>query len=167
MTLATKQPSDSIPGRPRSPPKAGFFIFAIAAGKAQNDPTFALRGALAPVKPGHHAAVTEPKAFGALLRAIDGYAGERVSCAVLRLLPLAFVRPGELCLAEWAEFDLDRAPCSTRCSACESTRSSISSLRPWSPGLTTTGRSILAQMAVLPAYRARPPVAVPGTNNCD
>jgi len=27
-----------------------------------------LRGALAPVKGGHHAAVTEPKAFGALLR---------------------------------------------------------------------------------------------------
>jgi integrase len=83
------------------------FRFAIAAGKAQHDPTIALRGALAPVKPGHHAAVTESKAFGALLRAIDGYAGEPVSCAALKLLPLVFVRPGELRLAEWAEFDLD------------------------------------------------------------
>jgi integrase len=85
------------------------FRYAIAAGKAQHDPTVALRGALAPVKPGHHAAVTEPKAFGALLRAIDGYAGEPVSCAALKLLPLVFVRPGELRLAEWAEFDLDDA----------------------------------------------------------
>jgi integrase len=85
------------------------FRYAIAAGKAQNDPTIALRGALAPVKPGHHAAVTEPKAFGALLRAIDGYAGEPVSCAALKLLPLVFVRPGELRLAEWAELDLDGA----------------------------------------------------------
>ena len=85
------------------------FRYAIAAGKAQHDPPIALRGALAPVKPGHHAAVTEPKAFGALLRAIDGYAGEPVSCAALKLLPLVFVRPGELRLAEWAEFDLDGA----------------------------------------------------------
>ena len=85
------------------------FRYAIAAGKAQHDPTIALRGALAPVKPGHHAAVTEPKAFGALLRAIDGYAGEPVSCAALKLLPLVFVRPGELRLAEWAELDLDGA----------------------------------------------------------
>ena len=85
------------------------FRYAIATGKAQHDPTIALRGALAPVKPGHHAAVTEPKAFGALLRAIDGYAGEPVSCAALRLLPLVFVRPGELRLAEWAELDLDGA----------------------------------------------------------
>jgi integrase len=43
------------------------------------------------------------------LRAIDGYAGEPVSCAALKLLPLVFVRPGELRLAEWAEFDLDGA----------------------------------------------------------
>ena len=81
--------------------------YAVATGRATHDPTAALRGALAPVKGGHHAAVTEPKAFGALLRAIDGYAGEPVTRAALRLLPLVFVRPGELRLAEWAEIDLD------------------------------------------------------------
>jgi integrase len=83
--------------------------YAVATGRATHDPTAALRGALAPVKGGHHAAVTEPKAFGALLRAIDGYGGEPVTRAALRLLPLVFVRPGELRLAEWAEFDLDAA----------------------------------------------------------
>lgn len=83
--------------------------YAIATGRAENDPTAALRGALAPVQGRHHAAVTEPKAFGALLRAIDGYEGEPVTRAALRLLPLVFVRPGELRHAEWSEVDLDAA----------------------------------------------------------
>ena len=81
--------------------------YAIATGRAENDPTAALRGALAPSKGGHHAAVTEPKAFGALLRAIDGYEGEPVTRAALRLLPLVFARPGELRHAQWSEIDLD------------------------------------------------------------
>mgnify|MGYP001043545420 CR=1 FL=1 len=83
--------------------------YAIATGRAENDPTAALRGALAPVQGRHHAAVTEPKAFGALLRAVDGYEGEPVTRAALRLLPLVFVRPGELRHAQWSEVDLDAA----------------------------------------------------------
>jgi len=85
------------------------FRFAVATGRAKRDPTADLRGALAPVRGNHHPAIIEPKAFGALLRAIDGYPGEPVTRAALRLLPLVFTRPGELRLAEWAEFDLDRA----------------------------------------------------------
>ena len=85
------------------------FRFAVATGRAKRDPTADLRGALAPVKTNHHPAIIEPKAFGALLRAIDAYPGEPVTRAALRLLPLVFTRPGELRLAEWAEFDLDRA----------------------------------------------------------
>lgn len=83
--------------------------YAIATGRAENDPTTALRGALAPVQGRHHAAVTEPKVFGALLRAIDGYEGEPVTRAALRLLPLVFVRPGELRHAQWREIDLAAA----------------------------------------------------------
>jgi len=83
--------------------------YAIATGRATHDPTTALRGALASTKRQHHAAIIEPKAFGALLRAIDGYEGEPVTRAALRLLPLVFTRPGELRNAEWAEFDLDGA----------------------------------------------------------
>jgi len=83
--------------------------YAIATGRAENDPTAALRGALAPVQGRHHAAVTEPQAFGALLRAIDGYEGEPVTRAALRLLPLVFVRPGELRHAQWSEIDLAAA----------------------------------------------------------
>jgi integrase len=83
------------------------FRYALSTGRAAHDPTPALRGALAPPAGGHHPAITEPKAFGALLRAIDGYTGEPVTRAALRLLPLVFVRPGELRHAEWAEIDLD------------------------------------------------------------
>ena len=44
-----------------------------------------------------------------MLRAIDGYEGGIVVASALRLAPLVFVRPGELRLAEWSEFNLDGA----------------------------------------------------------
>ena len=85
------------------------FRYAIATGRATNNPTEALRGALPPVKGHHFAATTDPKELAAILRAMDGYEGTPpVSCA-LRLAPLVFVRPGELRKAEWAHIDLDGA----------------------------------------------------------
>lgn len=50
-----------------------------------------------------------PKSLGGLLRALDGYTGDAVTCAALRLAPLVFVRPGELRHAEWSEIDLNAA----------------------------------------------------------
>jgi integrase len=85
------------------------FRYAIATGRAERDPSPDLRGALPPVKEKHHAAITEPKAIGELMRAIDGYEGTLVTKCALRLAPLVFVRPGELRKAEWQEFDLDGA----------------------------------------------------------
>jgi integrase len=85
------------------------FRYAIATGRAERDPSTDLRGALAPVKVVHLAALTEPKAIGDLLRVIDGYEGHFITKSALRLAPLVFVRPGELRAAEWAEIDLDRA----------------------------------------------------------
>jgi len=85
------------------------FRYAMATGRAERDPAADLRGALAPVMETHYAAITDPKAIGALLRAIDGYRGDLPTRCALRLAPLTFVRPGELRKAEWAEFDLDRA----------------------------------------------------------
>jgi integrase len=85
------------------------FRYAIASGRATNDPTVALRGALAPYKGKHFAAATEPKDFAKVLRAIHGYDGTPVVSAALRLAPLVFVRPGELRHAEWADIDLGAA----------------------------------------------------------
>jgi integrase len=84
------------------------FRYAIATGRAERDITADLRGALPPVRPTHHAAITDPKATGELLRAIDGYRGSLVTQCALRLAPLVFVRPGELRQAEWGEIDLDK-----------------------------------------------------------
>lgn len=90
--------------------KAGqVFRFAILEGKADSDPTAALRGAIKRVKHKHHAAITDPGKIGQLLRDIDGFAGQPVTHAALRLAPLVFVRPGELRGAEWSEVDLDGA----------------------------------------------------------
>ena len=83
------------------------FRYAIATGRADRDPAADLRGALKPHKAQHHAAVTEPKAVGALLRAIEGFQGSPVTKTALCLAPLVFVRPGELRRAEWPEFDLE------------------------------------------------------------
>jgi integrase len=85
------------------------FRYAIQTARATRDITEDLRGALPPVKKSHFAAITEPKAVGELLRAIDGYEGYFVTKCALRLAPLVFVRPGELRQAEWKEFDLERA----------------------------------------------------------
>ena len=51
------------------------FHYVIATGRAERNPAADIRGALPPVQQTHHAAITEPKAVGAMLRAIDGYRG--------------------------------------------------------------------------------------------
>jgi integrase len=83
--------------------------YAIATGRAERNPVADLKGALPPAPERHHAAITDVKAIGPLLRAIDGYSGTFIVRCALRLAPLLFVRPGELRQAEWAEFDLDAA----------------------------------------------------------
>ena len=85
------------------------FRYAIATGRAERDISADLRGALQPVTKGHHAAITDSKQIGGLLRAIDGYQGSFVTRCALQLAPLWFVRPGELRQAEWIEFDFEAA----------------------------------------------------------
>lgn len=83
------------------------FRYALATGRAERDIAADLRGAIAPPKKRHFAAIHEPKEIGELLRAIDGYQGSPVTRCALQLAPLTFVRPGELRHAEWTEIDLD------------------------------------------------------------
>jgi integrase len=85
------------------------FRYAIATGRAERDITADLRGALAPIVSRNRAAITDPNRIGELLRAIDGYRGQRTTEFALKLAPLVFVRPLELRAAEWSEFDLNRA----------------------------------------------------------
>lgn len=85
------------------------FRFAIANAKASNDPTFGLRGALVTPKVKHRPAITNANEFAAMLRAIWGYDGTVETVAALKLMALLYPRPGELRMAEWSEFDLERA----------------------------------------------------------
>jgi integrase len=85
------------------------FRFAIATGRANNDPAQSLIGAIPPATEKHFASVTEPAKVAEMLRAFDAFTGTfPVQCA-LRLAPLLFVRPGELRNAEWSAIDLDKA----------------------------------------------------------
>lgn len=85
------------------------FRYAMATGKATQNPVDALRESIPSAKPKHMAAPTEPKDVAPLLRMICGYDGSFIVACALRLAPLVFVRPGELRQAEWAAIDLDQA----------------------------------------------------------
>jgi len=81
------------------------FQYAVAHGRAEFDPTSALKKALPVTKTTHFASITDPKKLGELLRSIDAYSGTIVVKSALRLAPLVFLRPGELRTAEWNEID--------------------------------------------------------------
>ena len=81
----------------------------MATGRADRDPSGDLKGALAPIKTTtHRAATTEPAEIASLLRILDSYQGSLVVRCALRLLPLIFVRPGELRKMKWSDVDLDK-----------------------------------------------------------
>ena len=87
------------------------FRYAVGRGLATRDPSrdIELKDILPPADVQHHASVTDPKAVGELLRAIEGFTGALTTQCALRLAALVFVRPGELRHAEWTEFDFNKA----------------------------------------------------------
>jgi len=85
------------------------FRYAIATGRGSRDVTRDLAGALAPVVENHFPTLTDPRAIGQLLNAIDGYQGTIVVRCALRLAPLVMVRNVELRKAKWPELYLDEA----------------------------------------------------------
>jgi len=82
------------------------FRYGIAIGVCKRDPASDLRGALTSPRSTPRAAIIDAAGVGQLLRAIDGYKKPMLRLA-LQLLALTFVRPGELCSAEWSEIDFD------------------------------------------------------------
>jgi integrase len=84
------------------------FRYAIATSRATIDPTYKMGEAFPKPIKHHFAAMTDPQDVALLLRAINDYHGTLVVKSALQLAPLVFLRPKELRLAEWAEFDLDK-----------------------------------------------------------
>jgi len=79
------------------------FRYAIVTSRAERDVTVDLRGALISPKRTHRAAILDPDKLGGLLRAIDGYDGQRSTALALELAPHVFLRPKEIRFAEWSE----------------------------------------------------------------
>lgn len=81
------------------------FRFAIAAGKATDNPVQSLKGALATTKRKHYPAITAPEELVELLCDIDDYRGEVTTKAAMQILALTFQRTKEVRFAEWRQFD--------------------------------------------------------------
>ncbi len=79
------------------------FRYAIVTGRADHDPTPALKGALATPKGKHFAAITDPAELGFLLASMDTYTGTPEVKGALQLSPMLLLRPGELRQLEWTE----------------------------------------------------------------
>lgn len=85
------------------------FRYGVATVRCDKDVAADLRGAIALPKVKHFAAITRPSEVGALLRAIDGYGGHKVTVMAMRLSPHVLLRSGELRQAEWTDIDFDEA----------------------------------------------------------
>jgi integrase len=87
------------------------YRYAIMTDRAEYDISAGFKGYLPATSKTrkHMASVTDPKELAPLLRAMDTYQGGMVTRSALKLLPLLFVRPGELRHMEWSEVDLDTA----------------------------------------------------------
>jgi integrase len=81
--------------------------YGVVRGICERDVAADLRGLLAPVRAEKYATLTKPEEIGELMRAIESYSGDPSTEYALKILPLVFVRPGELRNARWAEFDLE------------------------------------------------------------
>ena len=82
--------------------------YGIACGHINHDPARDLGWALTPYKSRPRAALTEPRQIGQLMKDIAGYRYKKRRYS-LTLAALLFVRPGELCQAEWSEIEWDTA----------------------------------------------------------
>lgn len=85
------------------------FRHGIQTERCTRNPAADLAGALKPIQVKHMGAVLDPVKLGALLRDIDGYAGEHATRIALALSALLFQRPGNIRGMEWAEIDTDAA----------------------------------------------------------
>ncbi|MCE6989009.1 phage integrase central domain-containing protein [Dyadobacter sp. CY323] len=86
------------------------FKYAIATGRADNDPTYGLEAAMRKFKRGHYASISVDE-FPEFLVCLNNYESKvhRQTFLALKLLLLTFVRTCELVEAEWKEIDFDRA----------------------------------------------------------
>ncbi|MBT2132355.1 tyrosine-type recombinase/integrase [Aliiroseovarius lamellibrachiae] len=87
---------------------SGVFRLSIVTLRADNDPTYAVKGALLPVKVTNRAAITDEKMFGQFLRDLDEYSGAGIIKDAILFQILTMTRPGEVRGAKQKEFSIER-----------------------------------------------------------
>lgn len=87
---------------------SAIFQFAVATLRAETDPVYPVRKAIAANKTQHKEALTTIE-IGELLKAVDGHGGNYQTQCAFKLMWLTLARPSEVVEAEWAEFDLEAA----------------------------------------------------------
>ena len=85
------------------------YRYAIATLRAENDPTYALRGALMAPKVTHRAAITDEVQLGRLYTSICEYDGWPTLTAALKLNLLTMCRPGEVRHMKRSEINFPKA----------------------------------------------------------
>ena len=84
------------------------FRYGVQTARCERDVTQDLKGALKQPPTKHYPAIIDPVEFGEMLRPIDDYNSSfEVKCA-LRLMPILFVRAGEMRYAKWIDIDLEK-----------------------------------------------------------
>lgn len=83
------------------------FRLAIVTARATDNPAVSLVGATRAPPDSHYAAIFEPQAVGALMRAIRGYEGGDVTRLAMTIMALTFARSEELRGAKPGELDLE------------------------------------------------------------
>ena len=145
------------------------FRYAIATGRCERDVSADLRGALPAFRGGNFAATLEPARLRTILQAMHAYTGSRTVGAAMRLMPLVFVRPGELRQALWSEVDLDKAewrylvtktrtehlvPLATQAVAILREQQTLSGRSPFVFPSLRNAKKPMSDMAVLAAMRS-------------
>jgi len=76
---------------------AAVHTFAIASGRAENNPAALVVGAMAPMIKGRQPAITDLEEARQIIRDVDATSGHAVTKLAIRLLALTAVRPGVIC----------------------------------------------------------------------
>ncbi len=87
------------------------FNYAIARGHCQINPALSIKSQLIKPQYGHRPAIVKPDAFAKLLKDIESLAKNVDSNTIssLKLLPMLFVRNGDLRQMRWVDVDLKEA----------------------------------------------------------
>ncbi|OHV63840.1 integrase [Mesorhizobium sp. LCM 4577] len=83
---------------------SAIFVYAVASGRADNDPAAIVKGAMAPMKKGKQPAIIDLDKAREMLAKAEAEPAHPVTKLALRILALTAVRPGTLATTPWSEW---------------------------------------------------------------